>query len=82
MSECVKESICTQCKHRDICKYCDEVIKAESEASKINVMLNINSPASVRVVCARREISYITVNSNCITTGPLGRISLYENNET
>lgn len=80
MSESVKESICTQCKHRDICKYCDGAIKAESEASKIDAALNTYSPISVKVVCARREASYIKANNSntiCFVKG-----LEYENNET
>lgn len=60
MSESVKGSICTQCKHRDICKYCVEAYRAESIASKINITLDTN----IQVMCARREISYIEVNNS------------------
>lgn len=59
MNDAVQETICTQCKHRDICKYCEEVIKAESAAREINSRQNVYSPASIKVVCTRREASYI-----------------------
>lgn len=58
MNGIVQETICSQCKHHDICKYCEEVIKAESAAREINSRQNVYSPASIKVVCTRREISY------------------------
>lgn len=62
MSDAVRETICTQCKHRDICKYCEDVIKAESAALEINSTQKVYSPASIKVVCTRREASYIPTN--------------------
>lgn len=59
MNEAVIESICTACKNRDICKYCDDIIKAERKASEANSMLNVFCPASVKVVCERRDASCI-----------------------
>ena len=63
MSDAVRETICTQCKHRDICKYCEEVIKAESAAREINSRQNVYSPASIKVVCTRREASYVGITN-------------------
>lgn len=63
MSDAVRETICTQCKHRDICKYCDDVIKAESAAREINSRQNVYSPASIKVVCSRREASYVGITN-------------------
>ena len=63
MSDTVQETICTRCKHRDICKYCEEVIKAESAAREINSRQNIYSPASIKVVCTRREASYVGITN-------------------
>ena len=74
MSDAVRETICTQCKHRDICKYCDDVIKAESAAREINSRQNVYSPASIKVVCSRREASYVGITNR----GNDSKISLYE----
>ena len=63
MSYAVRETICTGCKHRDICKYCEEVIKAESAAREINSRQHVYSPASIKVVCPRREASYVGVTN-------------------
>ena len=63
MSYTVQETICTQCKHRDICKYCEEVVKAESAAREINSRQNVYSPASIKVVCTRREASYVGITN-------------------
>lgn len=70
MSEAVRETICTACKNRDICKYCEDIIKAERRASEINSMLNISCPASVKVVCERRDVSYIKreISNDCSIT--------------
>ena len=70
MNEAVRESICTDCKNRDICKYCEDIIKAERKASEINSMLNILCPASVKVACERRDVSYIKkeISNDCSTT--------------
>ena len=70
MSEAVGESICTACKNRDICKHCDDIIEAERQASKINSTLNVLCPASVKVVCERRDVSYIKkeISNDCSTT--------------
>lgn len=70
MSEAVRETICTQCKNRDICKYCEDVIKAERQASEINSMLNVLCPASVKVVCERRDTSCIKreISNDCSIT--------------
>ena len=71
MSEAVGESICTACKNRDICKYCDDIIEAERQASKINSTLNVFCPASVKVVCERKDVSYIIkkeISNDCSTT--------------
>lgn len=58
MNYAVQETICSQCKHHDICKYCERVITAELAAREINSRQNVYSPVSVKVVCTRREISY------------------------
>lgn len=63
MNDAVRETICAQCKHRDICKYCEGVIKAESAAREINSRQNVYSPASIKVVCTRREASYVGVTN-------------------
>ena len=63
MSDAVRETICTQCKHRDICKYCEDVIKAESAAREINSRQKVYSPASIKVVCTRREASYVDITN-------------------
>lgn len=63
MNDAVRETICTGCKHRDICKYCEEVIKAESAAREINSRQNVHSPASIKVVCTRREASYVGITN-------------------
>lgn len=74
MNDVVQETICTQCKHHDICKYCEEVIKAESAAREINSRQNVYSPASIKVVCSRREASYVGITNR--DNG--SRIFLYE----
>ena len=70
MSEAVRETICTACKNRDICKYCEDIIKAERQASEINSTLNVLCPASVKVVCERRDVSYIKreISNDCSIT--------------
>lgn len=59
MSEAVRETICSDCNNRDICKYREDVIKAEIKANEINSMLDISCPASVKVVCERIDVHYI-----------------------
>lgn len=70
MGEAVRETICTSCKNRDICKYCEDVIKAERQASEINSTLNVLCSASVKVVCERRDASYIKreISNDCSIT--------------
>ena len=66
MNEAVRETICTDCKNRDICKYCEDIIKAERKASEINSTLNVLCPASVKVVCERRKAIRDLVNRYCL----------------
>lgn len=74
MSDTVQETICSQCKHHDICKYCEEVIKAGSAAREINSRQSVYSPASIKVVCTRREVSYVGITNRVDDN----RIFLYE----
>lgn len=59
MNEAVRETICTDCKNRDICKYCEDAIKVERKANEINSMLDVSCPASIRVICEKRAVIYI-----------------------
>lgn len=70
MNEAVRETICTDCKNRDICKYCEDIIKAERKANEINSTLKVLCPASVKVTCERRSAIYIKMempNDSSIT---------------
>lgn len=67
MNEAVRESICTDCKNRNICKYCKDIIEAERQVSEINSTLGVSCPASIKVVCERRDVSYIKreISNDC-----------------
>lgn len=71
MNETVRETICNDCNNRDICKYCEDVIKAERKANEINSMLDVSCPASVKVVCERIDVHYIIkkeISNDCSIT--------------
>lgn len=51
MAEAVMETICTHCKNRDICKYCEDVCRMYEDMHKANIV--VPSPLEVKVICGR-----------------------------
>ncbi len=57
MAEATMETVCTACRHRDICRYVSQAAEMTTGAGEITAMYDQFAPLTISVTCSRRDSS-------------------------